>query len=56
MPVKKSPHELQALVASFPPQSVSCLKIIARPLKEIPAWHPNKGKQALLLVDEVFIN
>lgn len=56
MPVKKSPHELKALVARFPPQSVSCLKIIARPLKEIPAWHPNKGKQALLLVDEVFIN
>ncbi|WP_018623134.1 c-type cytochrome domain-containing protein [Spirosoma luteum] len=56
MPVKKSPHELKALVTSFSPQSVSCLKIIARPLKEIPAWHPNKGKQALLLVDEVFIN
>jgi uncharacterized membrane protein len=56
MPVKKSPHELKALVASFPPQPVTCLKIVARPLKEIPAWHPNKGKQALLLVDEVFIN
>ncbi|WP_020601654.1 c-type cytochrome domain-containing protein [Spirosoma spitsbergense] len=56
MPVRKSPHELKALVASFPPQPVACLKIIARPLKEIPAWHPNKGNQALLLVDEVFIN
>ncbi len=56
MPVKKSPHEIKALVASFPTQPVACLKIIARPLKEIPAWHPNKGKQALLLVDEVFIN
>ena len=56
MPGKKSPHELKALVASFPPQLVSCLKIIARPLKKIPAWHPNKGNQALLLVDEVFIN
>lgn len=56
MPIKKSPHELRALVASFPNQPVTCLKIIARPLKELPAWHPNKGKQALLLVDEVFIN
>ena len=56
MPIKKSPHELKALVASFPPQPVGCLKIVARPLKKIPAWHPNKGKQALLLVDEVFIN
>ena len=56
MPVKKSPPELKVLVASFPSLSVSCLKIIAHPLKEIPAWHPNKGKLALLLVDEVFIN
>ncbi|KAB7732220.1 cytochrome C [Rudanella paleaurantiibacter] len=55
-PGGKEPHTLQTVTCSFGPQAVSWLKIVAHPLKQIPAWHPNKGNQALLLVDEIFIN
>ncbi|GAB3640923.1 c-type cytochrome domain-containing protein [Spirosoma arcticum] len=55
-PLKKSAPALKAIMCSFTPQAVSCLKIIAKPVSQLPNWHPNKGKPALLLVDEVFIN
>ena len=55
-PLKKSAPALKSVACSFTPQSVSCLKIIAKPVGQLPNWHPNKGKPALLLVDEVFIN
>ncbi len=31
------------------------LKIIIQPLQSIPAWHPGKGKQAWLFIDEIKI-
>ncbi len=37
-------------------QKVSYLKIIAKPVMKLPAWHKNKNNPALLLVDEVLIN
>ncbi|WP_332369085.1 hypothetical protein [Spirosoma telluris] len=55
-PVKKSLPILKAVGCSFKPQLISFLKIVAKPVNPLPDWHPNKGKQALLLVDEVFIN
>lgn len=55
-PIKKSPPVLKAVKCTFNPQTVSFLKIIAKPVNQLPDWHANKGKQALLLVDEVFIN
>lgn len=55
-PLKKSIPVLKAVGCSFTPQSVSCLKIIAKPVSQLPNWHSSKGKPALLLVDEVFIN
>lgn len=55
-PVKKMKPILKAVVCSFKPQTVSFLKIIAKPVKALPAWHPGKGNAGLLLVDEVFIN
>ena len=56
LPVQKSTPILKAVACTFRPQTVSCLKIIAKPLSQLPDWHANKGKPALLLVDEVFIN
>ena len=55
-PIKKSPPVLKAVTCRFSPQTVSCLKIIAKPLSQLPDWHANKGKPGLLLVDEVFFN
>ncbi len=55
-PIKKSVPVLKTVTCAFAPQTVSFLKIIAKPVSQLPIWHPNKGKPALLLVDEVFIN
>ena len=55
-PVKKSTPILKAVTCVFTPQTVSYLKIIAKPVSQLPSWHSNKGKPALLLIDEVFIN
>lgn len=56
LPVKKSDPVLKAIGCTFKPQTVSYLKIVAKPVSKLPEWHPNKGKQGLLLVDEIFIN
>ncbi|MBD2755038.1 c-type cytochrome domain-containing protein [Spirosoma validum] len=56
MPIKKSDPVLKAIGCTFKPHTVSYLKIVAKPVPKLPEWHGNKGKQALLLVDEVFIN
>ena len=56
MPALKSEHILISIACTFKPQTVSCLKIIAKPVPKIPDGHPNQAKPALLLVDEVFIN
>ncbi|MEO3405753.1 FN3 associated domain-containing protein [Mucilaginibacter sp. CAU 1740] len=37
-------------------QQVSCVKLVAKPLKSVPAWHPAKGKPAWVFMDEVFLN
>ncbi len=55
-PVKRSAPVLKAVSCSIKPQTISFLKIIAKPVRQLPDWHSNKGKPALLLVDEVFIN
>ena len=55
-PTQKRPHRLKAITCTFAPQTVSYLKIFAKPVSKIPAWHPSKGSKALLLVDEVLIN
>ncbi len=56
IPTKYRTHLLQAVGGKFKPQTVSYLKIIAKPLSKMPEWHGGKGKPALLLVDEMFIN
>jgi uncharacterized membrane protein len=56
MPVKGEKPTLKTIEGKFKAQSVTHLKIVAKPLAEMPDWHRNKGKKALLLVDEMFIN
>jgi uncharacterized membrane protein len=36
--------------------SISCIKLMARPLKKVPAWHPAKGKPGWVFTDELFLN
>ncbi len=37
-------------------QSISCIKLVVKPLKSVPSWHPAKGKPAWVFLDEVFFN
>jgi hypothetical protein len=56
MPVKGEKPSLKTIEGKFKPQTVSYIKIVAKPLEKIPEWHRNKDKRALLLVDEMFLN
>ena len=56
LPSKGDTPTLKSVSGKFNPVSIKCLKIIAKPVSEIPDWHRSKGKKALLLVDEMFVN
>lgn len=56
MPKKDSSQEIKALYATFKPQTLKYIKIVAQPLRKLPMWHPSKGQPGLLLVDEILIN
>jgi len=47
---------IELIECKIPKQKVSFIKIIAKPVMKLPAWHKNKNNPALLLVDEVLIN
>lgn len=47
---------IQFIDCKFTPRTISYLKVIARPVMKIPAWHRRKDGTALLLIDEVFVN
>ncbi len=55
-PKKESKPFIQLADCKFQARKISYLKIIAKPLKKLPDWHKNKGKPALLLVDEILVN
>lgn len=56
IPAKMRSHLLTTVGGKFKPQTISYLKIVAKPLQKIPEWHGSKGRTALLLVDEMFLN
>lgn len=56
MPAKGDKPVLKTVQSTFKAEHITCMKIVARPLNAIPDWHRNKGKKALLLIDEIFVN
>ncbi|MDO8365959.1 MAG: FN3 associated domain-containing protein [Saprospiraceae bacterium] len=40
---------------TFDARKVSVLKIVAKPVTKLPAWHPGKGERGWVFVDEVFL-
>jgi len=57
MPDEKTGNvENLSIEADFQPQELSCIKLIAKPLAKLPAWHKGKGEKAWVFVDEVFVN
>ncbi|MFN0212786.1 MAG: DUF2231 domain-containing protein [Saprospiraceae bacterium] len=39
----------------FEARKVSVVKIVAKPVKKLPAWHPGKGDLGWVFVDELFL-
>ena len=39
---------------AFGATKLSVLKIVAKPVSKLPAWHPGKGERGWVFVDEVF--
>lgn len=56
MPAQKDPQLINKYEVKFKSTTISCLKIIAKPLRKMPSWHPGKGKPAFILFDEILIN
>lgn len=56
IPKENFPHTLPLIGTKFKTANVKYIKIVAKPLEKIPAWHPAKDKRALFLVDEMFFN
>ena len=54
-PVYRKPY-IQLFDVAFPTRSVTHLRIVAKPVMELPSWHKNKKKPALMLIDEILIN
>lgn len=55
-PQEESKPYIQLVTAELDPVKVKCLLVIGRTVKKIPSWHRNKGRAALLLIDEMFVN
>jgi uncharacterized membrane protein len=60
-PDKQSGNENLAIKCSFNKTKVTCIKLLATPVKELPVWIPakdEKGKvqKAWVFTDEVFVN
>lgn len=53
---KDDPNITSLLDCKFKMQALSCIKIVAKPVIPVPAWHPAKGKPGWVFVDEIFIN
>ncbi len=56
MPGQKDGSMAQTIATAFSPATISCLKIIAKPLAKQPSWARAKGEQAMLLIDEILVN
>jgi hypothetical protein len=56
-PHKKDPVAVISLECRLETAAtISCIKLMARPLKKVPAWHPAKGKPGWVFTDELFLN
>jgi len=47
---------LTAFECSFEPRQITVLKIVAKPVMKLPDWHPGKGQNGWVFIDELFFN
>lgn len=53
-PVAYDPPQIVALTIPIKASHYKYYKVIAKPVKKLPAWHSGKGKKGWVFVDEVF--
>lgn len=54
-PIYRKPY-IELFNVEFPRRDMSHLRILAKPVRALPAWHKNKKRPALMLIDEILIN
>jgi len=55
-PEKIAPAYMTDYRIDFPPRKITCLKVVANPVKKLPKWHPGKGKPGWVFFDELLVN
>ncbi len=55
-PAKQRPGFMTSYELRFAPAEVKVLKVVVKPVMQLPSWHQGKGEKAWIFVDEVFIN
>ena len=55
-PEKEAPLYIEGFECTFTTQPVQFIRILAKPVAILPAWHRGKGDKAWIFTDEIFIN
>jgi uncharacterized membrane protein len=55
-PVKEAPVYTEGFECNFAAQEVQYIRILAKPVGKLPAWHRGKGDKAWIFMDEIFVN
>jgi len=55
-PLKEEPAFAQGVICRFTKTTVRYVKLVAKPVASLPAWHPGKGDKGWVFTDEVLIN
>jgi uncharacterized membrane protein len=57
MPLKDDPFLVKGMDCNLAGEhTVSCLKIIAKPIQKLPSWDPVKNQPGWVFMDEIFLN
>lgn len=55
-PQKEAPVYTEGFECNFAAQEVQYIRILAKPVGKLPAWHRGKGDKAWIFLDEIFVN
>ncbi|TAE21021.1 MAG: peptidylprolyl isomerase [Cytophagales bacterium] len=55
-PQKQESGRIEGIQVALNGEPYKVVKVVARPVTKLPAWHPGKGQPGWVFVDEVFFN
>lgn len=56
LPMKDDPQQISNMEVRFKQVELSCIKVLARNLKTLPGWFPDKTVKPIMFVDELLVN